>query len=765
MGFCEFRRSASKFIGTKSLYARITLTPFTFIYFLLIFLTCIIMAALQAVAFANNTLAINTISPIIGKANVTNGLAINANGILQYCDRIPLMNAAQCNPIVMISAINATRARKGISGFTLTWRRDLQQGRGNKPSQARRRSLAYQRWKRNRTYMRRNAKKLRRRSGTDQAPLPMKSPAEPMNPLNPPQQYNVTCAKALLWVEGMLNDERREDFTMLAFQFWLFFLSAVAILSQSLPHLGAALAGHILSTGWAGNRIRMAYSTMDVYQRQVIPACGGQNPLGTWWQTKNAHTVPIAVVNGIILAFMLFLSYKIYRVYSTQTFNSVGATPTVERILKIVLLFSLALHLATFFVIALAALWINKATNGSIGFLATNETGFIVAAVIMIIVTIPWMFVGWIAVRKECQWRFLSFCLLSVLLSIIFTTMFWSGSYRFIFTSWPFFTTVCALAYALVGLSTLLAIWCRFNFGQGCAHFIEVSQVLENMDFPQVYFSKEGGAETGMRTASGQQLHIPPVPPGRQNSGLRTARFMRASVYSNNNLATIKLSSSQPLYSDMINTKASSPTSPTFHKRSSVLTVTQRLRRVFEYRRSNASSTSHASGSGHEPPPVVPTPLVQPPPPAPPSPKAVLTSQITQLPKPRSERPPPLLLSQDDNTIRGRSYTDKDKRRSRSVSLGRLSGRSKDRMMDTIAETLSLGLPARPKSGKRPLPIRPLPRTPATAPLDVTLGDSDSDSDFRSGSGGPGAGASLVRRGGLREPPSKGSHSRLETQW
>jgi len=71
----------------------------------------------------------------------------------------------------------------------------------------------------------------------------------------------------------------------------------------------------------------------------------------------------------------------------------------------------------------------------------------------------------------------------------MFTTMFWSPSeshtllpwihlnqdaaYRFIFTSWPFFAALGIVAYALVVLSTILAVWCRFNFGQGFAHSSE----------------------------------------------------------------------------------------------------------------------------------------------------------------------------------------------------------------------------------------------------------------------------------------------------
>ena len=77
-------------------YNRITLTPFTLIYSLLVVLTCIIMAALQGVSYSDNTAGVNTISPFIGNVNLTNGLTLNSNGALYYCSHIPNKNAAQC---------------------------------------------------------------------------------------------------------------------------------------------------------------------------------------------------------------------------------------------------------------------------------------------------------------------------------------------------------------------------------------------------------------------------------------------------------------------------------------------------------------------------------------------------------------------------------------------------------------------------------------------------------------------------------------------
>lgn len=43
--------------------------------------------------------------------------------------------------------------------------------------------------------------------------------------------------------------------------------------------------------------------------------------------------------------------------------------------------------------------------------------------------------------------------------------------YRFIFLSWSFFATITVTSYICVVTSAILGIICRFNFGQGLAHY------------------------------------------------------------------------------------------------------------------------------------------------------------------------------------------------------------------------------------------------------------------------------------------------------
>ncbi|KAF8638359.1 hypothetical protein AX17_002261 [Amanita inopinata Kibby_2008] len=584
----EFRRQVLKLTKAKVIYTRITLTPVTLFYFLLAFTTCIILVSMQAVTFSDNSTAANILSGIVAKANVTQGLPVYVGGVLQYCDRIPGESRAKCMPLV--SSATPSNGGDGDEASYLTWRRDLRFQAAEVRYTDSLESSGVLDWvgdSRHKQYRRGASRRIT------------------SNPTQPDDSINPNCAKAFRWLEETLNDARREDVVTLCFEFWLLSLATVTIVNESLPHLGASLLGHALGTGWAGYRIRSSYALMDRYYKDiVVAACNNVDPLGDWWNVRNNHAIPIVVANAIALVFMLFLSCKLYKVYSTQTFGLVGASSKIERILKIVFLFSVSLQLTAFFTIASAAVWTDKVTNGTISFLAKHIKAYLAGFIVTLVLVIPWFVTGWVCVRRECQWRFMLFCTMSVFLLSVPTIMFWSTLYRFIFTSWPFFATITLTAYIFVVITSILAIWCRFNFGQGLAHFLQVSDVLENMDFPPVFFSKEGDTENGVTKEVPITISSPPLaPPSRATlSPLRRTTFLRRSVYSDNNVGTIKMSTSVPLFSEVASTVLfpSSPTSESMRASSIISAKTtkaaQKFRNALE-RRSVMSTKSAASAS------------------------------------------------------------------------------------------------------------------------------------------------------------------------
>jgi hypothetical protein len=63
-------------------------------------------------------------------------------------------------------------------------------------------------------------------------------------------------------------------------------------MNESLPHLGAALFGHILGTAWAGYRTSSTKSFERDYQRFIANGpCRTDLMVPSWWDMRMQHTV------------------------------------------------------------------------------------------------------------------------------------------------------------------------------------------------------------------------------------------------------------------------------------------------------------------------------------------------------------------------------------------------------------------------------------------------------------------------------------------
>lgn len=65
------------------------------------------------------------------------------------------------------------------------------------------------------------------------------------------------------------------------------------------------------------------------------------------------------------------------------------------------------------------------------------------------------------------------FLVLGVLITSAWAAMFSSSSYRWTFSTWPFFACMTILSFVLLVASLILGIICRSNFGKGFAHYRE----------------------------------------------------------------------------------------------------------------------------------------------------------------------------------------------------------------------------------------------------------------------------------------------------
>ncbi|KAF5381933.1 hypothetical protein D9757_007589 [Collybiopsis confluens] len=525
----SFTKQALQWSRIKLVHQRITLTKFTTLFFYLALFNCIILIALQTVAFVDNEDATEIITGFLNQANVTQDHIIYiSNNELLKCKDLPSLSDANCETWLQEddgdddNDSNDSKSRRSLGGFFSA------------------RSVSVPR------HHSENAKTEKYSNGTI-------SGLE----LDNGKVLDTSCIQSLIWLNDVIHDSMAEDVVTLVFQIWLFFLSLATILNESLPHLGAAIAGHVLVTAWAGYRIRNTHKLREHYQELIVhQVCEGVDFLGAWWDVRTDHTIPILVFNVIAFVLATYLATRLYRVYARETFNRVRASPRLHKIYKLVLVLSVCVQLSGFFTVAATAMWLDKASTGSINRVAKHLVLYRAVFSTMAVLEIPWAILGWICIRSENRRQFWIFAGISVLLLASSSAIFASPLYQFIFQTWPFFASMTIVSYLLILVITVLGVWSRTQFGKGLPEFLKEEEKLEGADFAPVYipdlkdrksFDSEKGHGSDIDTEpiaslppllASQPLHKPP--PAEK-------RYRTSSVYSDINRDTVKLSSTPPL--------------------------------------------------------------------------------------------------------------------------------------------------------------------------------------------------------------------------
>lgn len=427
---------------SRSFLARLTVNRFTIVYFSFALVSCVVLVALQAITLIGNNDGVAILSGALSQTNATqarDGLPMMVNGRLALCDGIPGQSTVSCQ---ILWAWDTTDPSSGNGTFTLD---------------------------------------PRATDDTGQSPV---HNIGITNLVDDSLDLPDNCIYSLRWLLDTLKDNKREDVVTLCFQIWMLSLAFVTVLYESIPHLGASLLGHVLGTGWAAYRVGSTNRLTYIYRQAVVPRmCSGEDFLKDWWDHRKSNAAGIVVVNACTLAVMMYLSYTILKIYARQSFARVGVSDQVRRIYKIILLFSAGLQLTGFFSLASVSIWLDKINQGVVQRFAIHGKLYLAVFVVTILLLMPWLVLGWVCVRRECARRYAVFCIISLFLVTLFTALFFSQIYRFIFLSWSFFATMTVTAYICIVFSATLGILCRFNFGKGLAHYLHVNDTLVGMNF------------------------------------------------------------------------------------------------------------------------------------------------------------------------------------------------------------------------------------------------------------------------------------------
>ncbi|EJD48790.1 hypothetical protein AURDEDRAFT_183300 [Auricularia subglabra TFB-10046 SS5] len=481
-------------IQFENIYTRITLTPFHFCFFVVIFLHCAALVFLQSVSFVINAEARDFMIHVMQVTGARrDALAVVATKplTLYMCQSVP-GNGLSCglsdkeyqdakHACMQISPpMNMTDAEMSAMGDDSDSDSDDDDGAVEK-------RLLYPA---DMTLI----PDIRNASLVGLSIVGIGTPTGIRDP-NGNLWVSDACATALRYPEQMFQDSERENVSFLFFHIWLLVISIAAITNESIPHLASALAGQCLATTFSVWDVFRTLTFRDRYETLVENTlCAGANMIPNYWRMRNQFNASIACINFGVLLISFYLSIKLIKLYSTATFRSVGSAPTIERLYRVLMAFSTILRLYLFFLMLTTALWIDQIDGGLMHTFLTQPqfNGYLGISSIALIVALPLVIMGDISMRQERRRLANGFLVAqTVFLGYHAALLGSSPIYRWTLIVWPFFALNVGAAFLLAAATLIMGVICRRNFGRGLDHYLHVTNVLESAGFTRGFMPAE----------------------------------------------------------------------------------------------------------------------------------------------------------------------------------------------------------------------------------------------------------------------------------
>jgi hypothetical protein len=296
------------------------------------------------------------------------------------------------------------------------------------------------------------------------------------------------CTRILVYADQVLKNSKREDCVLISVQFWLFSISFIAIMYDSIPHTLAVFCARVLVTGWSAYTIWRTIFIEDVFHHLVInpdSPCHA-NLFPTYFKSRTTFEIPDLVLNCTALFLSAILSWRLLKAYKTHSFKSLGAPAKIIRIYKYFMAVLVCLQLSVFILMTAMALWINQLI--SILWMSLHTSFYVAGAIFTAVLLIPWITMGWYGIRRENKRLMSVFLVLGFIFISGWALMFYSLVYRWTFLQWPFLASLTVASYVVMIASMVLGIKCWLNFHQGLAHYLYAEDALASSDFePEVF--------------------------------------------------------------------------------------------------------------------------------------------------------------------------------------------------------------------------------------------------------------------------------------
>lgn len=157
----------------------------------------------------------------------------------------------------------------------------------------------------------------------------------------------------------------------------------------------ATFLTHLLATCWSGFQLASTNSFHSDFSKTITHGACGVNLLPVYWTSRAKFEIPTVAMNALALVISSILSWKLmkasdrcctwaynlqlteyYQSFGWQTFKRIGASLTMSRAYRSILIFSIVIQLSVFFVVVTVALWVDQIWHGDIASLTSRATAF-----------------------------------------------------------------------------------------------------------------------------------------------------------------------------------------------------------------------------------------------------------------------------------------------------------------------------------------------------------------------------------------------------
>ncbi|CAH7681513.1 expressed protein [Phakopsora pachyrhizi] len=288
------------------------------------------------------------------------------------------------------------------------------------------------------------------------------------------------CVIALSQPLRTIDRNHRTDVAMMVFQLWLWGLTIRGLFLESVPHLLAVGASHILNIAFSALDLHETIHLHDFFHKVVAEDCDGVDVIPLFWGS-------ILRINIVSLIFATFtfvtlsaLGYKLYSVLDWRTFKKLGASRIVRIAHTLSLIFMAILHLSVYFIVIFLAIWLDElrthSWTESENDMRQSTQIFKTLIYVFLPMTILWLFLGKL---------YLSFSSASSCFHLLLLT---GGFYKRMIKDWIFLKFSGIMAMTLLFAGLLVAVGCMLFFEKGllARAYLDSQELAQALERPSV---------------------------------------------------------------------------------------------------------------------------------------------------------------------------------------------------------------------------------------------------------------------------------------